>query len=399
MSASGHVILCMTSYYKGNRFLMRCKQEGAHVILLTVEQMLKEDWPRDHLDEVLAVPSFEDRRQMINAVGYLFRTRRIDRIVSLDDYDVELISALREHFRLPGIGDSGARLFRDKLAMRTQARECGIVQPPFTPLFNNGAVKEFMAEHPGPWLMKPRSEASAIGIKKMPTPDDVWRRLDELGDDRSFHLLEKMIPGDLYHVDSIVANHEVAFAFASQYARPLLEVYHGGGVYATRTIDQTSPEAKALCQANEQVLTGFGMDFCASHTEFMRNPADGKCYFIETSCRVGGANTAEMVEAAFGVNLWSEWAKVELDRDKPYKVPPLTNKFAGTIVSLTRYDWPDYSPFNAPEVVYRMKKKSHIGLVVCCDGPERVEALLTDYQQRIAQDYLAVLPAADKATA
>ena len=399
MSASRHVILCMTSYYKGNRFLMRCKQEGAHTILLTVKNMLEEDWPRDHLDELLAVPTFDDRRTVINAVGYLFRTRQIDRIVSLDDYDVELISYLREHFRLPGLGDSGARFFRDKLAMRTRAAECGITQPPFVPLFNNDAVKEFMAAHPGPWLMKPRSEASAIGIKKMHTSDDVWRRLDELGDDRSFHLLEQMIPGDLFHVDSIVARHKVAFAFASQYARPLLDVYHGGGVYATRTIDQNSPDAKALCAANTQVLTGFGLDSCASHTEFMRSHADGKCYFIETSCRVGGANTAEMVEAAFGVNLWSEWAKVELDRDRDYQVPPLKNRFAGTIVSLTRFDWPDYGPFNAPEIVYRMKKKSHIGLVVCADAPQRVESLLTDYQQRIARDYLAVLPAADKATA
>jgi hypothetical protein len=399
MSVARHVILCMTSYYKGNRFMMRCKEEGAHVILLTVEKMLGEDWPRSHLDEVFAVPTFDDKRQVINAVAYLFRSRRIDRIVSLDDYDVELISSLREHFRLPGIGDSGARFFRDKLAMRTRARECGVTQPPFVPLFNHDAVREFMAEHPGPWLMKPRSEASAIGIKKMHTPEQVWRRLEELGDEQSFHLLEKMIPGDLYHVDSIVANHQVAFAFASQYARPLLDVYHGGGVYATRTIDQSSPEAQALRAANEKVLTGFGLDFCASHTEFMRSHADGKCYFIETSCRVGGANTAEMVEAAFGVNLWSEWAKVELDRDKVYQVPPLKNRFGGTVVSLTRHEWPDYGPFNDPEIVYRLKKKSHIGLVVCADAPQRVESLLRDYQQRIAQDYLAVLPAADKATA
>ena len=35
-----------------------------------------------------------------------------------------------------------------------------------------------------------------------------------------------------------------------------------------------------------------------SHTEFIKSKADGKFYFLETSARVGGANLAELVEAA-----------------------------------------------------------------------------------------------------
>ena len=60
------------------------------------------------------------------------------------------------------------------------------------------------------------------------------------------------------------------------------------------------------------MLAGFGLGWGASHTEFMKAHADGQFYFIETSARVGGANTAEMVEHATGVNLWSEWARLEM---------------------------------------------------------------------------------------
>src|SRR5262245_30397263 len=94
-------LLCVSSYFKGNRFIQRAKREGWRVFLLTAQGMLDKQWPRDHLDDAFAMPSLADRRSVINAVAYLMRSRPIDRIVALDDYDVELAAHLREHFRLP----------------------------------------------------------------------------------------------------------------------------------------------------------------------------------------------------------------------------------------------------------------------------------------------------------
>lgn len=398
MSGAKHHILCLASYFKGNRFLQRAKREGSHVVLLTVERMLKEPWARESLDEVFAVPSFENRRALINTVAYLFRTRPFDRLVALDDYDVEVAAALREHFRLPGFGDTVGRFFRDKLAMRTKARACGIVIPDFTPLFHDGDVRRFTARVPPPWLLKPRAEASAIGIKKLTDEASVFRALDELGDDRSTYLLEQMVPGTLYHVDSIVAGNRVAFAQASRYERPLLDVYHGGGIFMSRTLSAADPAVPALLQANRQVLEGFELGAGASHTEFMVAHADGQPYFIETSARVGGANIADMVEAATGLNLWEEWAKVELDRGLPYDVPTLKTDHAGVIVSLARQEHPDDSVFADPEIWYRLTKKNHIGFVLRSPSAERLDQLLREYQDRIHRDYHAVLPAATKAT-
>src|SRR5579871_334860 len=131
--------LCLASYFKGNRFLEQCKALGCTVYLLTVENVLKEDWARHACDDVFAVDSFQDRRKLVHVVAYLMRTRRIDRIVALDDFDVEVGAFLREHFRMTdsGLGESQARLFRDKLAMRTKAHELGIRIPDFCPIFNH----------------------------------------------------------------------------------------------------------------------------------------------------------------------------------------------------------------------------------------------------------------------
>ncbi|MBY0460835.1 MAG: ATPase [Gemmataceae bacterium] len=406
-------VLALASYFKGNRFLERLKAEGATVYLLTVESLLKENWARHACDEVFAVKTFHDRRGLVNTVAYLMRSRPIDRVVALDDFDVEIAAHLREHFRLTHTGhnESASRFFRDKLAMRAKAREIGVRIPDFCPIFTHDAVREFLARVPGPWLIKPRSEASAAGIRKLHTPDEVWKRIDELGDDQSFCLIEQMVPGDLFHVDSLTVNGKVIFAEVNAYWRPLLDVYHGGGIYATRTFPRERPEVQALKDVNAKLLDGFGLGWGASHTEFMKAHADGHIYFIETSARVGGAHTAEMVEHATGVNLWSEWAKIELcrgtagprgtpltspSRQGGYELPPLKRRFAGVVISLARQEHPDTSGFTDPEIVYRMTQKNHIGFVVAADSPQRVEELLTQYMERIGRDFHAVLPAAEK---
>jgi phosphoribosylamine-glycine ligase len=399
MAADRPTVLCIASYFKGEPFLIRCKQEGCRVLLLTSEQFLNEPWPREAIDEVYALPHFRDRRVIVHAVSYLARTRPIRRVVALDDFDVEVAAHLREHLRLPGLTESAARLFRDKLAMRTRARELGVRIPEFVGVVNHDEVRRFLADVPGPWLLKPRCQASSIGIQKHQHADDVWRAIDRLGDEQSFHLLERLVPGELYHVDSLVADGRVVFAEVNQYHRPLLEVYQGGGVYATRTVPRDRPEAAALRQANERVLTGFGLGRGTSHTEFMKAHADGEFYFIETSARVGGANTAEMVEAATGVNLWGEWARLEAAPEAAYEPPPLKRRYAGVVLSLARQEYPDTSTFTDPEIVYRVQKKQHIGFVVAADSPERVEQLLTGYMERIHRDYHMALPPASRATA
>ena len=156
--------LCLASYFKGNRFLERLRAEGCTVYLLTVGSALHEKWARHACTDVFAVNGFQDRRGLINTVAYLMRSRTIDRIVALDDFDVEVAAHLREHFRLThtGPGESTARLFRDKLAMRAKAREIGVRIPDFCPILNHDTVR----------VPRPRAGAVAhqTAARKRPRP-------------------------------------------------------------------------------------------------------------------------------------------------------------------------------------------------------------------------------------
>lgn len=390
-------ILCLSGYKKGDEFMRECKRQGAHVILLTLEKLRDKDWPWESIDDQYYLPNEYKREDIINAVSYLARSVKIDRIVALDDYDIETGAMLREHLRLPGMGDTTARYFRDKLAMRVKARDHGILVPDFVHVLNYDDLRAFMDEIPGPWVLKPRSEAAAIGIKLINSPEELWRKLDELGDRQSHFLMEKYVPGDIYHVDAITSEKDVVFALVSKYGAPPMDVAHGGGVFTTRSLPRESADAQALEMHNRELIATLGLVRGVTHTEFIKGRHDGRFYFLETAARVGGANIVETVEAATGINLWAEWARIELCRDVvPYTLPERRQDFAGIIISLARQEWPDTSGFTDPEIVWRLNKKYHVGLIVSSPSFERVNELLENYMVRILADYHAVQPLPDK---
>jgi biotin carboxylase len=392
-------ILCLASYVKGHEFLRECKRQGCRVLLVTLDKHRDADWPRESIDERFLSPRALQRDETINAVSYVARSEQIDRIVALDEFDLEMASALREHLRVPGMGETTVRYFRDKLAMRMRAREHGIVVPEFVPVINHDRIREYLSTVPAPWVLKPRLSASAIGIRKLERAEELWPMLDELGDRQSFHLVERFIPGDVYHVDSIVSEGEVVFAEAHGYFHPPFEVYHGGGLFATSTLAADAEESRHLTAINAQVASALGMVRGVLHTEFIRGAADGRFYFLETAARVGGAFIVEMVEAATGVNLWREWARVEVAdaRGEPYAPPAPRRDYAGLVISLARQEWPDTSGYGDSEVVWRLRKRHHAGLIVASPSRERVASLLGEYMGRFREEFYTSLPAATEA--
>ncbi|HEX9828298.1 MAG TPA: ATPase [Flavobacteriaceae bacterium] len=388
--------LCISTFYKGVDFLKRCKAEGNKVYLLTKKKLEHDNWPWESIDDVFYIENWNEK-DIVKGIAYKYRHIKFDCFVALDDFDVEHVAALREHFRMPGMGATTSRYFRDKLAMRMKAKGEGVNVPEFTALFHDSEINGYADNVSPPWLLKPRSEASAAGIKKIQSKDQLWQIINDLGDERNNYLVEKFAPGDVYHVDGLNVEGKVVFSRVSKYLDTPFEVAHGGGIFRSATCEIGTKVEKELSKMNAQVMKAFGMQFGASHTEFIQSKANGGLFFLETSSRVGGANLAEMVQFASGINLWSEWAKIESDnlKKQAYILPKIENKYAGIVVSLSRYERPDTSSFNDPEIVWRMNKEWHIGIIVVSDSSDCVLELLDKYTQRIANEFHASSPAPD----
>jgi biotin carboxylase len=405
-------VICLATYFKGGDFLRECKHQGCRVILITKEKMLKEDWPRDCLDDLIAVPNDAGPPLLIDLVSYIARKTKPDRIIALEEFDVVTAALIREHFRLPGMNGSTAKGFRDKLAMAASAQEAGVDVPEFVPLINPEELAEFMERVPPPWIIKPRSDVSAIGMRKVESPEEVCRAFEEMNEREnlrergSYYLLAQFIPGEVFHVDSIVNNGRVVFAGTNRYGRPPMQVAHTGGAYISRTIARGSADEKKLLAANRKLVKALGLKKGATHAEFIKSESDGRFYFLEIAARVGGAYIAEVLEAASGLNLWREWARIEVADSSPGQKPdrkgglvgkPLRKEYAGIILSLAKQEIPDTSAYDEPEIVYRVKKHHHAGLIVQSKALDRVEELLSQYSQRFADDFVAVVPPLEKA--
>jgi biotin carboxylase len=178
---------------------------------------------------------------------------------------------------------------------------------------------------------------------------------------------------------------------------PPMSVAHDGGIFASCSLGRGSPAEPILSELNDRVITQFGLESGVSHTEFIRGRDDGEFYFLETAARVGGAHIADLVEAASGINLWTEWANVAVaSKRQPYRCPKLRQDYAGVIITLARQETPDTSGYDDPEVVWRLNKPHHAGLIVRSGQWQRVNTLIESYTERFRADFHASMPLPDQ---
>ena len=388
--------ICISNYFKGADFLITLKKLGNKVFLVTSEKLRDKSWPVEYIDEIFFMEGQDtdwNMEHLLLGVGNLMKNHKIDAIVALDDFDVEKATYLRENLRIDGMGQTTGRYFRDKLAMRMRAKSCGISNPNFCSLFNDHDINTFADTVAPPWVLKPRSEASAAGIIKVYDKDSLWMHINEMGNNRFKYLVEQFRPGDVYHCDSLILDGKIIFSITSKYLATPMEISQGGGIFRTANIPYDSKDDKAIKKINEQVIKGFGLKHGAAHSEYIKCIEDGKVYFLETSSRVGGAHIAEMVASASNINLWSEWAAIEnaLVKGIDYQLPTVKKEYAGIVLTLSKYQHPDLSSFADDEVFFRVPLEYHAGLIVQSKSQERVLELLDTYADRLARDFATVV--------
>jgi len=385
------LFLCLAQGPKGQILLEQARSLGVRTLLLA-HQATQGQWAAGVADEVFYFPDFGDREGLCKTVAYLARSRRFEAIFPLDELSVEGAALLREQLGLEGLELSQAHRFRDKLLMRQAAARAGIPQPRFVAAYNDQALREFALQVAPPWYLKPRSLAGSAGILRVESEAELFQQLAELGDERSFYLLEEAVDGPVFHVDSLVFGHQISFAQVHAYGESPWKIAQHGGVFSTATLHDRDPANSSLRFLNERVIGALGLARGVVHAEFLERA--GRYYFLEAAARVGGANIDVLVEQSSGLNLWREWLRMELSalRALSYNPPPLTPRYGAMLTCLTRQSWPNLEQFNASEVVWKLHRLHHAGLVLVGPDhrslPRRVQA----YKSELERHFLAVLP-------
>ena len=392
-------ILCLASFFKGGEFIREAARLGARVVLLTRAKLSDRDWPRECLAGFCTFDERPSPRVYRDLALRATAGLAVDAVVALEEYDVVSAAVVREALGVPGMGAGAARLFHDKLAMREWARSIGLLAPEFIHVASPEAVAGFLQHVPGPWMLKPRIGASAMGMRYVETADAAWSALAEIQsrDDAEYpvehYLVEQYVAGDVYHVDALTAGGALVFESVERYGRPPFDVVSGGGIATSHTVRRGSDDERQLLALNRRVLEAGEFASGVTHVEFIKRRDDGRFYFLEAAARVGGAYTAETVEAATGVNLWTEWARIETATpQRPYAAPRTAFGYGGVAVSLAREEFPDTSAYDDAEIVFRVRLANHVGLVVASASYDRVVALVDEYSHRFAVDFMATAP-------
>ena len=66
------------------------------------------------------------------------------------------------------------------------------------------------------------------------------------------------------------------------------------------------------------------------------------------------------------------------------------------LVSLARQERPDTSAYDDPEIVWRIDRPNHVGLIVRSPDAGRVRELLASYVERVQRDFQAYVPPRDR---
>lgn len=396
-------IVCIASEFKGNEFLEECQKAGWRVTLLTREDLSYSDWRWESLNELRTVSTGATEEDYLREIINIAVHQRIDHVVGLDEFDVLPAARAREYLQIfKGMSRSHALRFRDKLTMRSIASDAGIACPEFTGVFSSDDVNTYLDNAPAPWIIKPRTEVSAFGIRKCETKERAWEVLNELEnretwrDHPSKFLIERFLEGNVYHVDSVIKDGKIVACGVNEYGTTPFEVAQGG-VFTSSTVKYDSDDRKELEKINKRLLKAFKHENGVAHAEFLKCTDDGKFYLVEVAARVGGAYIANVHEHANGFNLWREWGKLETaTEENPYEKPTLRDNYAGIALALANQEKPDTSHYTDEEIVYRVDKSKHVGLIFRTRTKERMETLLSDYSEKIVHDFLEIAPVKER---
>lgn len=378
-------ILCLASHDTGHDFLRQCAEMGVRPTVLTVDALKLGAWPRDAVEDVATMPPGLTADQILNTVSWMARGRRFDRIIALDEAEMQTAARLREHLRVPGMGPTTTTYYCDRLAQRMSARESGFLTPEFCPVLNYDELREFMERVPAPWLLRPRAKTSALRVRRIADAEELWRTLDELGDLQSRYLLEQRVDGDIFYVDALINECDVKFSMAHRHT-VAARTGREAEIWTTHTLDRAGREWMELTALNAGLAPSLGMVRGVTHARYLRGRGDGKFFFLEIAAGVAGTFTAQAVEAASGVNLWREWARLEVGwlRGETYVPQESYETYAGCVVSPSSTE-PELARFRAPEIAAWLKNGSHSGLLLRDGSAKRVSELLEQFSGELAR--------------
>lgn len=242
------------------------------------------------------------------AVLELHQRRPITQIVALSEVDLFRAGCLRERLGLSGMTAKDAVAFRDKYVMKSRLEAAGIRVPKMKELRSATDLIRFAEEAGFPFVLKPRSSAGAMGVTVVKGASELLESLrsPEFGayGVATGLMAEEHVAGELYHIDGIAMNGEVAFSWPSHYMHGILDFISCRQPCSSVMLAPENPLTARLKEFTRVCVEAlpFPSYATAFHAEAFVKPT-GEIVLCEIAARPGGGGITELLKKAFGIDL------------------------------------------------------------------------------------------------
>ncbi|MCC3767822.1 acetyl-CoA carboxylase biotin carboxylase subunit family protein [Streptomyces sp. UNOC14_S4] len=302
---------------------------GAHRVTYVTTALGRASVPESAAG-IVTVRATDDLRQVKEAADTLsVRFGTPERVVALNEGDLDTAALLRAHLGCPGQTPMELARFRDKLTMTEIVAAAGIGTPAFADAPGPAAVREFADAYGWPVIVKPRRGTASRGVIRMDSADDL-AALDAL--DPEDRIVQTLCPDPVFHLDGLWTGTELGPWRASRYVNTCAGFTHGQSL---GSVEEDDPALLgplgAFVAAVAKVLGGrhpwvfhleafVGTEAGTEAGTETDGKTDGKAggapriTFLEAGCRVGGAEIPFVWREVHGVDLMAAAVAVQLGR-------------------------------------------------------------------------------------
>lgn len=240
--------------------------------------------------------------------------KKIKAIIAPGEKGVRVAAELRDKFSIDGIGAEEVEKFRDKAKMKDILIKKNIRVPNYIEVKDLEDGFRFLDEFKDV-VAKPKQGMGAIGVKQIKSKEAWIEYFQKFTQETELYhfekgvLLEEFVHGEEYHIDAIIQDGKIKFAYASFYPVPLID-FKKYNFVGTIALDMSSSLFKELIKYNREILKALEVQNGVTHLECFKG--ENEICFCEIAIRPAGSAIPENLKIQTNIDIIDSFVMVEI---------------------------------------------------------------------------------------